>query len=598
MAGLVGLFSKKENRVDPRLFKQVCDEVVFREGWRLEESASADGSLASALISKGILQRSIQPAMTDKGKTQLFIDGEVFNEDLKTQDQPQAILDAFKREGGDLFGRLNGTFVICIVESEHSRIQLISDRFATVPLYYTETPDYFAFCSELKPLLKLPGFNRTINPLGVENFISSGFFIGDTTMFTSVKTIKVGEWITITAQGFENRNYWNFSFAEQRDSRDQAEIEIELADRTAKAVRRQLSDDHSIAITTSGGYDSRCILYHLRQQKPNHLIQTVTWGTDESIPYSDAQIARQLSEALNTQHTFYPLLAEALPANFYDYVRYSEGRTDAVGNYPEGLKVFQRIREELGIDILVRGNEPFGARSEVFGKKDALHVAFMDDFTSYPHSFQYIKPKVYRSLLGVAKGQIHRLHEFCAYEHPVDCKDCLFFRIRPPGYWGPLSQLKKHHIEERNPLLDNEVVDLVRHLHPHQRVWKNLFTSSVANRIAGANQVPFAKVVSLIDWDRQITIDPILQAFIRKILLEQKNGFDDIIDKGHLESFLKKSFTAKTINRHSLYHRARRKLRNRLNVWDLEPSLEIFRLMILKAWIDLYCDGEFQIDLR
>jgi len=597
MSGLVGLISRTPNRVDPKLFQQIVDEVVFRPDWQLEECVSPNGLVKSALISKGILHRGSQPALSSDGRTALFIDGEVFNDDLKTDDQPKAILEAYLREGTSLFKRLNGYFILCIIKLQENKIHLISDRFGYVPLYYTESADYFAYCSELKPLLNLPNFVREIDPLGVENFISSGFFVGDTTLFSHVKTMKVGEWLTISPNQFEKKNYWTFYFTDQRDPRNQAEIETELVHLTNQAVKRQLSDDRVIAFTTSGGYDSRCLLYHYRHQNPDRIIHTVTWGETEDNPSCDAAIARRLSTVLNTQHTFYKLQAEALPQYFHDYVRYSEGRTDAVGNYPEGLKVFEKIREQLGIEVLVRGNEPFGVRREVFRKKDALHVAFMDDFSCYPKSFGYIKHQIYNALLEIAKIQVGQLHESCPYDHPVDRKDWLFFKMRPPSYWGPLSQLKKHCTEERNPLLDNDVVELVRHLHPHQRVWKNLFTTSVVNKIPGANQVPFATVVSLIDWDKRITTNLELQKFIRKILLEKNNGFDEIIDQNRLKSFLQHAFTHDPDRRHTIYNRIRRKIRNRMDVWDLETSLEIFRLMILKVWVDIYCDGEFKINL-
>jgi hypothetical protein len=71
---------------------------------------------------------------------------------------------------------------------------------------------------------------------------------------------------------------------------------------------------------------------------------------------------------------------------------------------------------------------------------------------------------------------------------------------------------------------------------------------------------------------------------------------DELIDRSQLEHYLEWAFRPIEINRRSLKRRLRRKIRQRLDRYDLEVSLELFRLMMLKVWADQFLQGNFDLD--
>jgi hypothetical protein len=190
---------------------------------------------------------------------------------------------------------------------------------------------------------------------------------------------------------------------------------------------------------------------------------------------------------------------------------------------------------------------------------------------------------------------MRQLHGLNPYEDPVDRKDFLFVTLRCSGYQSPLTQIKRQVLEERNPYLDNDVMDFVARVPSQYRVWKNLFMSTVRNRIKGSTDIPFSKKVSLIDWDDRLINDRRLQALVTNVLFEKQNGFDEFFDQKKLRKFVEQAFQPKNINRRSLVNRANRKIRERLDHYQLEVNIELFRLLILKIWIDDYLRGEMSL---
>jgi asparagine synthetase B (glutamine-hydrolysing) len=596
MPGLLGLKSLDKRPAEPEVFQAVIREVLTRGPFQLDSFAAPDGTFYAARAHQGIFNPAPQPVFSADRDLALFLSGEVYNEEFVAEDQPRSILKAYQREGAGLFARLNGSFALAIWEAKKQLLTLVVDRVASVPIYYTTHRNWFVFSPNLKPFLILPGFQPKVDPLGVENFLASGFMINGTTLLNGIRSLRPGEMLVAEEDRVRIERYWHFSFPAQRDLRDPREIEPEFSQVLRSAVRRQSRHLDAYAVTLSGGYDSRSILFYMNMENGARPLRTVTWGVDEKIPDSDAWIGRKLAEHLSTNHTFLTLRGEMLPDFLEDFVRYDEGRTDAVGNYPEGLRIFRQLRHDLGIRVLIRGNEIFGARGKVYREKDTMHTAFMDVLSCYPKSFRYLKPAVYRRLEEIGRQQMRALHDACPYEDPTDRKDYFFMTLRCSGYQSPLTQLKRQLIEERNPYLDNEVIDYVTRIPAPLKIWKNFFMQTVRNQIPGFTEVGFSRVVSLVDWDERFRSDLRLQNLTRRILLEKRNGFDEIIDTAKLRDFVERSFQPVRVNRKSLGRRILRRVRQRFDRYDLEFSLELFRLMILKIWADQFLKGDFKIE--
>jgi asparagine synthase (glutamine-hydrolysing) len=595
MCGFVGLTSLDGRTIKRELFSSIKADLSLPSEFSQDEFLSTDLRTAIARIHKGILQNGPQPALSDDCKVAVLLEGEVFNEDFDLGNQPQSILSAYLEEGDSLFTRLNGSFCLIIVHSTPPCLKIVADRFATIPLYYTRKRDYLSFSGEIRPLLRVLGDEAKVNPLAVENYLAVGFILDGQTLLNGVKCLRPGEMLSVEDGQMKVERYWQFAFTEQRDERQQSELEEELSWLCARAVQRQTKGDYQIAIPLSGGYDSRSLQYYWLQTNGHQPFPTISWGATEDKPRTDAWVARLLSCHLRTDHTFYPLQPGELVNHFEDFITLDEGRTDAITNYPRALKVLNDIRERLDVDILLRGNEIFGVQKRVYRENDARHYAHTDDLSFFPYSFQYLETDVYKNLLDMGVEQARHIQESCPHADPIDIKDWLYVAQRYSGYQSPLTGIKRRVIEERNPFLDNDIVDFVSRLPADYRISKALFKATMRNQMPGFTSVEFARKDSLVDWDSQIVSDTRLQSLINHVLFEKQNEFDAILNQGRLRQFVQNSFRTKTNRPKTLITRTNRRLQERMDRYTINPSTEIFRLMILKLWTDEFLNGEFSL---
>src|SRR5206468_11112347 len=81
------------------------------------------------------------------------------------------------------------------------RLVLARDRFGIKPLYYRVAGGQLSFASELKALLRQPGFSREIDPAALEAFLAFNSVPAPLTIFTEARKLPAGH--TLVAEGGE-----------------------------------------------------------------------------------------------------------------------------------------------------------------------------------------------------------------------------------------------------------------------------------------------------------------------------------------------------------------------------------------------------------
>src|ERR1019366_7841275 len=140
-----------------------------------------------------------------------------------------------------------------------SRVQslfLVRDRLGEKPLYYSKLDDgELIFGSELKALLVHPRCGRKIDPQSVEDFFSLGYVAEPRSIYTSVKKVPAGSYLTFRRGSIDREfSYWSPS---PQPSSGTLEVRTgELIARLADSVKAQMVSDVPIGAFLSGGVDS------------------------------------------------------------------------------------------------------------------------------------------------------------------------------------------------------------------------------------------------------------------------------------------------------------------------------------------------------
>ena len=81
----------------------------------------------------------------------------------------------YEDHGPGFVEKLRGMFAIALWDGRARRLVLARDRFGIKPLYYRLTAESLSFASELKALLKQPGFSREIDLSALETYLAFSF---------------------------------------------------------------------------------------------------------------------------------------------------------------------------------------------------------------------------------------------------------------------------------------------------------------------------------------------------------------------------------------------------------------------------------------
>ena len=199
----------------------------------------------------------------------------------------EVLLQGYVKWGEAIVPRLVGMFAFSITDTHNKSVFLARDPFGIKPLYYVAQRERFAFASEIKVLLELPGVSRRANPQRLYEYL--GFAIsdyGERTMFDDVRQLPAGHTLLLDHNRLEKAEphaYRNFSPDLNTDiSFDEAAAQ--LKEIFFRSVRLHLRSDVPVGMTLSGGIDSSSIASVMRSLEPDTPFEAFSFiANDESI---------------------------------------------------------------------------------------------------------------------------------------------------------------------------------------------------------------------------------------------------------------------------------------------------------------------------
>ena len=137
-----------------------------------------------------------QPMHSADGRVSVVYNGEIYNfrqirEELKgypfiSDCDTEVIIAAYLKWGISCVDHFNGMFAICLYDREGDTVYLIRDRIGKKPLYYEIEDGNLYFGSELKPLMKRPGFREEIRTDVLPRFLYQQYIAEPDTIFKNV----------------------------------------------------------------------------------------------------------------------------------------------------------------------------------------------------------------------------------------------------------------------------------------------------------------------------------------------------------------------------------------------------------------------------
>lgn len=312
MCGIAGLLTKKQiSERDKAVLQQMSDALVHRgpdgEGFYFDQSIG----LAHRRLSIIDLGGGKQPLSNEDGTVWVTFNGEIYNyvelrEQLRqkghrfaTSSDTEVIVHLYEEKGEDFISHLRGMFAIGLWDARNKRLLLIRDRLGKKPLFYALLKDSVVFASEIKSLLRIPGFPSEIDGEALVDYFSLLYIPAPKSIFRHVRKVRPAHYVLIDSQGMREKAYWDISFDETEQKKEERWCE-ELLDAYQEAIRLRLRSDVPLGAFLSGGVDSSSVVA-LMTRMNGQQVNTCSVGFDEE-EFDESHCAAVFANAFNTVH--------------------------------------------------------------------------------------------------------------------------------------------------------------------------------------------------------------------------------------------------------------------------------------------------------
>lgn len=180
----------------------------------------------------------------------------------------ELLLRAWRTWGEACPAHLLGDFAFAVWDGRRGALFCARDPAGMKPLYYHHTPRLFAFASEVKALLALPGVPRRIDELQVGRYLMPGLADRAATFYAGVRRLPAGHRLTVTLSGAAPTAYWALDPTHEAPPASDAEHADAFRTVFTDAVRRRLRSAFPIGAALSGGLDSSSVVVVARSLAP------------------------------------------------------------------------------------------------------------------------------------------------------------------------------------------------------------------------------------------------------------------------------------------------------------------------------------------
>ena len=253
-----------------------------------------------------------QPMRTEDGRLVLVFNGEIYNyRDLRgslesagcafrTESDTEVVLRLLERSGTSGVRRLEGMFCFALWNTQTRELTLARDWLGQKSLYWTRTPEGFAFASEIKALLTLPGVARHMNLAALSHYMSLRFLPGEHTFFEGIQKLPAAHVMTVTPDGRTNLSeLWRPAY-EPKHPLSERQIIDRLDELLSSVVREHLMSEVPLGAFLSGGIDSSLIVGYASKALQQPLTTFAVGVHDEE--QSELPWARRVAAIHGTHH--------------------------------------------------------------------------------------------------------------------------------------------------------------------------------------------------------------------------------------------------------------------------------------------------------
>lgn len=255
------------------------------------------------------LEPNTQPLWSPEGRFCFVFNGEIYNFmeikeklaekgwNFKTSCDGEVLFYSYLEYGEEAFLKCQGMFACAIFDTLSKKWILAKDPFGIKPLYFQRTSKWFAFSSEIKPLLKFKRPNLKREELA--GYLQRRFVSGENTLFSGIHRLKPGTVMKVSSEGLKNHTYWQPKFFPLVFSEKKKRF-ADFSDQFEHSVQLTVQSDVGLGSLLSGGIDSAALSFLASRFKENFTAYFFDNGYDSEESFFAKKTAKQSGLLLKT----------------------------------------------------------------------------------------------------------------------------------------------------------------------------------------------------------------------------------------------------------------------------------------------------------
>lgn len=317
-------------------------EPTFRQGVQALESFKqvrisdeATSAMASLAVAPAAKSQSMGITRSADGQVWIADFGMWLPVPAKSGCDATWLIEQYLAHGVEsLAQRVQGMFVLVVVDLRQRRVHVITDQCGSIHVYCRKLADGYAVSLSSAALAMLG--KGQLDPVAVHEFIATGIIYEDRSLWQGIS--KIGPATVLTLGGGESRSrcYWQFS-----EVRPESLGLSEAVARTHHALVSVLKAlplaDVPLVSDLTGGYDSRFLLSGLLEADRS-FTTTVSGATG----HPDVVVAGRIADEMGLQHQHIRSNPVPTPEEFDAALRMTDGEYDAF-DYARILATHRRL---------------------------------------------------------------------------------------------------------------------------------------------------------------------------------------------------------------------------------------------------------------
>lgn len=332
---------------------------------------------------------------------------------------------------------LNGRFHGVVVDRVQGVVKIVNDRYALHRLYYHQSKEAFYFAAEAKAILAVRPELRRLMPRSLGEFITCGCVLQNRTLFEGIHVLPgASKWFLRKGVLERKEMYFKPQDWEEQEPLSPEKYYQELRDVVASRVSRYVESVEPIAISLTGGLDTRIILSWLKPLSRS--TRCYTFGS----MFRDGQdviVARKVARACGLPHEVIKV-NEGFLQRFQYYAERTVYLTDGCADVRRSADLYLNERARNIAPIRLTGNYGSEVLRGTRAFKPAIPITglYHDDLLSYCQ-------------------QSVETYNFLLQGHPLSFA---VFKQAPWHHYGLLA-LEQTQVSIWSPYLDNDLVRTV-----------------------------------------------------------------------------------------------------------------------------------------